>query len=168
MLLRRRKHDRESECRAQFGNHRVHRVATPAFWRTFHHEGKISPGWWGWGVHAHPLSLHLPSPVKFSVLSSWVGRYTNPVLSLVKICTLCWKRIRSSEIGSKESSSGLLKLLQMRALEGNLMSSRRLFYMNNSGQSFKDSELSPLSGLRASWLRFGLAFATRHRETWVF
>ncbi len=25
---------------------------------------KISPGWWGWGVHAHPLSLHLPSPVK--------------------------------------------------------------------------------------------------------
>ncbi len=25
--------------------HRVHRVATAAFWRTFHHEGKISPGW---------------------------------------------------------------------------------------------------------------------------
>ena len=25
--------------------HRVHRVATVAFWRTFHHEGKISPGW---------------------------------------------------------------------------------------------------------------------------
>ncbi len=46
-------------------NHRVHRVATAAFWRTFSHdEGKISPGWWGWGVHAHPLSLHLPSPVK--------------------------------------------------------------------------------------------------------
>ncbi len=44
--------------------HRVHRVATAAFWRAFHYEGKISPGWWGWGVHAHPLSLHLPSPVK--------------------------------------------------------------------------------------------------------
>ncbi len=43
---------------------RVHRVATAAFWRTFNHEGKISPGWWGWGVHAHPLSLHLPSPEK--------------------------------------------------------------------------------------------------------
>ncbi len=25
--------------------HRVHRVATAAFWRTFSHEGKISPGW---------------------------------------------------------------------------------------------------------------------------
>jgi hypothetical protein len=44
--------------------HRVHRVATAAFWRTFSDEGKISPGWWGWGVHAHPFSLHLPSPVK--------------------------------------------------------------------------------------------------------
>ncbi len=44
--------------------HRVHRVATVAFWRTFDHEGKISPVWCGWGVHAHPLSLLLPSPVK--------------------------------------------------------------------------------------------------------
>ncbi len=44
--------------------HRVHRVVTAAFWRTFHHEGKIRPGWRGWGVHAHPLSLNLPSPVK--------------------------------------------------------------------------------------------------------
>jgi hypothetical protein len=26
-------------------SHRVHRVASPAFWRTFYHEGKISPGW---------------------------------------------------------------------------------------------------------------------------
>ncbi len=23
----------------------THRVATAAFWRTFHHDGKISPGW---------------------------------------------------------------------------------------------------------------------------
>ncbi len=38
--------------------HRVHKVATAAFWRTFSHEGKISPNWWGWGMHAHPLSLH--------------------------------------------------------------------------------------------------------------
>jgi hypothetical protein len=30
-------------------------------WRTFHHDGKISPCWLGWGVHAHPLSLYLPS-----------------------------------------------------------------------------------------------------------
>ncbi len=26
-------------------HHRVHRVATAAFRRTFHHEGKISSGW---------------------------------------------------------------------------------------------------------------------------
>ena len=52
--------------------HRVNRVATVAFWRTFDHEGKISPGWWGWGVHAHPLSLHLPSPVKLLQLSGQI------------------------------------------------------------------------------------------------
>ncbi len=67
--------------------HRVHRVATAAFWCTFSHEGKTRPGWWGWGVHASPppLSLHLPSPVKLQLIrSSWVGRRTNPVTSLVK------------------------------------------------------------------------------------
>jgi len=26
-------------------HHRVLRVVTAAFWRTFNHEGKISPGW---------------------------------------------------------------------------------------------------------------------------
>jgi hypothetical protein len=26
-------------------DHRVHRVATAAFWRTFSDEGKICPGW---------------------------------------------------------------------------------------------------------------------------
>jgi hypothetical protein len=26
-------------------DHRVHKVATAAFWRTFYHEGNISPGW---------------------------------------------------------------------------------------------------------------------------
>ncbi len=25
----------------------THRVATGAFWRTFHHDGKICPAWWG-------------------------------------------------------------------------------------------------------------------------
>jgi hypothetical protein len=34
-------------------DHRVHRVVTSAFWRTFSHEGKISLGWCEWGVHAH-------------------------------------------------------------------------------------------------------------------
>jgi hypothetical protein len=30
---------------AEWADHIVHRVATAAFWRTFSHEGKISPGW---------------------------------------------------------------------------------------------------------------------------
>ncbi len=69
-------------------DHRVHRLVTSAFWRSFSHEGKIGLGWRGWGMHAHPLLLHLPSPVSCSVRSSWVGRYTDPVSSLVKIGTL--------------------------------------------------------------------------------
>jgi hypothetical protein len=32
-----------SRCNRSY--RRVHRVATVAFWRTFDHEGKISPGW---------------------------------------------------------------------------------------------------------------------------
>jgi len=39
------------------GHHRVHRVATAAFWRTCSDEGKIGPSWWGWGVHAHPVTI---------------------------------------------------------------------------------------------------------------
>ncbi len=62
-------------------HHRVHRVATAAFWRTFSHEGKIGPGWWGWGVHAYPLLLHLPSPVKLQCTLQLSGQ-TNPISSL--------------------------------------------------------------------------------------
>ncbi len=33
----------------------LRRLAMAPFWRKFHHDGKISPGWWGWGVPtAHP------------------------------------------------------------------------------------------------------------------
>ncbi len=43
----------------------THRVAMAStFWRTFHHDGKISPAWRRWGLHAHPLSLYLPSLTK--------------------------------------------------------------------------------------------------------
>ncbi len=36
--------------------HRVHRVMMAAFWRTFHHEGKISPGWCGRGARPTPFT----------------------------------------------------------------------------------------------------------------
>ncbi len=47
----------------------THRVAIANFWRTFtfHHDGTISPAWWGGGVHSHPLSLYsvyLPTRTK--------------------------------------------------------------------------------------------------------
>jgi hypothetical protein len=67
----------------------THSVATAAFWRTFLHDGKISPGWWAWGVHAHPLSLYLPSrtTLQCTVRSSWEGRYT-PSISSQPLCRL--------------------------------------------------------------------------------
>ena len=38
--------DGQSEVRVMVcTHHRVYRVVMAAFWRTFHHEGKISPGW---------------------------------------------------------------------------------------------------------------------------
>ncbi len=48
-------------------------------------------------MHAHPLSLHLPSPVKLqcTLQLSGVDRYTNPVSSLVKICTLWFSARRT-------------------------------------------------------------------------
>jgi hypothetical protein len=52
-------------------HHRVHRVATAAFWRTFHREGKISPGWSEWGVHAGrpPPFITFTITSKFAVYS---------------------------------------------------------------------------------------------------
>jgi len=50
-------------------NHRVHRVATVPFWRTFDHEGNICPGWWGW------LGAR-PSPFTTFTITSKVAVYT--------------------------------------------------------------------------------------------
>ncbi len=77
--------------------HRVHRVATAAFWRTFSDEGKIGPGWWGWGVHAHPLLLHLPSLVKLQCTLQLSGQTnTNPVSSLGKYVLCGWEGLCDS------------------------------------------------------------------------
>ncbi len=51
----------------QVGTQSTNREATAAFWRTFRHDGKISPGWLGWGVHVHPLSLHLTFAITYKV-----------------------------------------------------------------------------------------------------
>ncbi len=56
----------------------THRVATAAFWRTFHHDWKISLGWWGWGVNAHPLLLYLPSRTKLQGTLQLRGKIHSP------------------------------------------------------------------------------------------
>ncbi len=33
----------------------THRVAIADLWRISYPDGKINPGWWGGGGHAHPL-----------------------------------------------------------------------------------------------------------------
>ncbi len=93
--------------------HRVHREATTAFWRTFHHEGKISPDWWGGGGTPTPFYLHLPSPVKLQLRSSWVCRHTNPFSSLLckyVLCALyivpCTERYRLSRIFTSQMGGG--------------------------------------------------------------
>jgi hypothetical protein len=50
--------------------HRVHRVANAAFWRTFHPEGKISPGWCGWG------SITITSKVAVHSAAEWADTLT--------------------------------------------------------------------------------------------
>jgi hypothetical protein len=69
--------------------HRVHRVATAAFWSTFHHVGKISPGLMRvGGARPSPfIKFTITSKVAVYIPAEW-HRYTNPVSSLVKICTL--------------------------------------------------------------------------------
>ncbi len=56
----------------------THRVATAAFWRTFNNDGKISPRWWRWGVHADPLSLYLPSRTKLQCTLQLRGKINSP------------------------------------------------------------------------------------------
>ncbi len=50
------------------------------FWRTFHHDGKISPGWWregGRGAWPHPFTLqYLPSRTKLVCTLQLKSRHT--------------------------------------------------------------------------------------------
>jgi hypothetical protein len=45
----------------------THRVATAAFWLTLDHEGKISPVWWGWKMHAYLLFTIFSTTYKVAV-----------------------------------------------------------------------------------------------------
>ncbi len=69
--------------------HRVHIVAMSTFWRTFHHDGKISPAWWGWGG-ARPPSL-TPSTItsKVVVYIQLRGQIHSLYFFSTPICALC-------------------------------------------------------------------------------
>jgi hypothetical protein len=56
----------------------MHVVAAAVFWRTFSHEGKISPGWWGWGVHPHPplITFTITSKVAVYAPAEWADTLT--------------------------------------------------------------------------------------------
>ena len=67
--------------------HRVHRVAMATFWRTFHHDGKINPAWWGWGVHARPFHSTITS--KVMVYAPAERADTLPYISPLPLYVLC-------------------------------------------------------------------------------
>jgi hypothetical protein len=69
----------------------THRVAMTTFWRTFYHDGNISPAWCGWGVHTHPLSLYLTSRTKLRCTLQLRGQIHFPYFFSTPIGTL-WTR----------------------------------------------------------------------------
>ncbi len=70
-----------------------HRVVTSAFWRTFSHEGKISLGCWGWGVHAHPPFITFTITRKVAVYAPAEWENTLTLFHLLWRYVLCGANI---------------------------------------------------------------------------
>jgi hypothetical protein len=65
------------------------RVAMADFWHTYHHDGKISPSWWGCGRKPmHPLSLYLLSCSMLQCTLQLRGKIHSPYFISTPICTL--------------------------------------------------------------------------------
>ncbi len=100
------------------------RVATAAFWRTFHHDGKISPGWWGWGVLAHPLPLYQPSRTKLWFTLQLRGQIHSLYCYSTSKC-LCGKERASggdqaaifANVGLREGEGGYKRGVWLQKLE---------------------------------------------------
>jgi hypothetical protein len=56
----------------------LHRVETAAFWRTFSDEGKVGPGWWGWGGARPPplITFTITSKVAVYAPAEWADTLT--------------------------------------------------------------------------------------------
>ncbi len=72
-------------------NHRVH---TEWQWPLSgaHSIGKFRPAWWRWGMHAHPLSLYLPSGTKLYCALQLRGQIHSTYFCYTLICTLWVKQ----------------------------------------------------------------------------
>ncbi len=71
-----------------FNAQSTYRVATAAFWRTFHHDGKISPGWWGCGGARPPPFILFTISYKVAVYAP-AERADTPALFHLYPCILC-------------------------------------------------------------------------------
>ncbi len=69
-------------------NQTIHWVAMATFWRTFHHDGKMSPAWGGESVCPPTLSLYLPSQAKLGCKLQLRRQIQSPCFSSTPICTL--------------------------------------------------------------------------------
>ncbi len=77
---------------------RTHRgVAMSTFWRTFHHDGKISPAWWGWGCTPSPFHTIYHHELIYGVRSRWEGRYISPI-SPLSLYVLCGKHLQNFQV----------------------------------------------------------------------
>jgi hypothetical protein len=78
-------------------HHRVHRVATATFWRSFHHDhdGKISPGCGGGGGAHPPPSLYLPSRTKLWCTLQLRGQIHSLYFYYTPLCTLRFAQMQT-------------------------------------------------------------------------
>ncbi len=85
----------------RFDTQSTHRVAMATFWRTFNHDGKISPACWRWGLpRPSPFTLSTISKQSCGVRSGWEGRYTPPI-SPLPLYVLCGSTPRSPSVQLK-------------------------------------------------------------------
>ncbi len=65
----------------------THRVAMAIFWRSFHHDNKISPAWWGLGCTPSPF-IYLPSWAKLWCMLQLRGQIHSTYFSSTPTSTL--------------------------------------------------------------------------------
>jgi hypothetical protein len=83
-------------------NHRVHTEWQWPF------DGKISPVWWGWGVHAHPPLLYLKSRTKLQCTLQLSRQIHSTYFYSTPVCTL-WLKHRTELDGRNQDGGNIHK-----------------------------------------------------------